>query len=119
MKRKLISLTDQQYELMQRLMKETYQGSASGFFVYLMVSYEQNQKRPPGRPRSTTNREDDATPPSQLDPDDIEMYKVPDKFTTSPYSYNDLVAWYEAHPEAGTIPARENLTIHKDFKGAH
>ena len=109
---KLLTLSDAQYENAVDVMKTTRIESFSEFFRFLVLFYEQNQKRPTGRPRSA--REDDA---DEEDLDNIEMYKVPDKHTTSPYSYNDLVAWYQAHPDAGPMPARKDLIIHPSYKG--
>ncbi len=109
---KLITLSDAQYENAVDVMKTTRIESFSEFFRFLVLFYEQNQKRPAGRPRASDAPASDATTE-----DDIEMYKVPDKFTTSPYSYNDLVAWYDTHPEEGTIPDRDNLIIHPSYKG--
>ena len=86
--------------------------SLSGLLHYLVLFYEDNMKRPAGRPRMT-DREDDA---HEDDVDDIEKYRVPDKFTTSAYSYNDLKGWYDLHPEAGAMPARSDLVIHKSYK---
>ena len=105
--RKVITFTPEQWAHFIAQKKESLQTSSSAFIVQML---NERQKRPTGRPRVTDRVEDDANE------DDVPMYKVPDKFTTSPYSYNDLVGWYEMHPEAGTMPDRKNLTIHKDYK---
>ncbi len=114
--KKLVTFNEKQGELYEQLMEDTYQSSPSAFFVYLMLFYQQNQKRAPGRPRNQTDRDDDA-PNSNDDEDTIEKYRNPDKNTTSPYSYNDLVSWYDYHPEAGPMPARSDLIIHPSYKG--
>mgnify|MGYP001578258911 FL=1 len=109
---KLITLSDQQYETAVEVMKTTRIESFSEFFRFLVLFYEQNQKRPAGRPKTTRADEDDDTP----DEDDVPMYQNPDKNTTSPYSFNDLVVWYEANPSRGEMPARADLVIHKQWK---
>lgn len=103
---KLITLSDAQYENAVELMKSTRIESFSEFFRFLILFYEQNQKRPTGRPKVT------RADPEEYD-DDVPMYKVPDKHTTSPYSYNEMVAWYEAHPEEGAMPDRKYLQLFK------
>lgn len=108
---KLLTFSEPQYEKIREVMKTTRHESFSEFVRYLVLFYEENQKRPPGRPKQTDREEDE---PSS---DDTPKYKVPDKFTTSAYSYNDMVAWYDAHPEAGPMPARDDLVIHKSYKG--
>ena len=113
--RKLLTLTEKKHERMGAISRETGIDSFSELIRYLVLFYEQNQKRTPGRPRMT-DREDDANPREE-DVDDIEKYKVPDKFTTSPYSYNDLKGWYDMHPEAGAMPVRADLVIHSRYKG--
>lgn len=111
--RKLLTLSDAQYEHIVEIMKTTTPiESFSEFIRYLVVFYEQNQKRPAGRPKTTRADEDDDTP----DEDDVPMYQNPDKNTTSPYSFNDLVVWYEANPSRGEMPARGDLVIHKQWK---
>ncbi len=112
---KLLTLSDKQYARMQELMGATRHESFSEFIRYLVLFYEDNMKRPAGRPRMTDREELDFSPKNEED--DIEKYRVPDKHTTSMYSYNDLKAWYDANPSAGPMPARQDLVIHKGYKG--
>ncbi len=112
---KLITLSDKQYAHIKALMDTTRHDSFSEFIRYLVLFYEDNQKRPAGRPRLA--EQDGVSAPPENDEDDVEKYKVPDKHTTSMYSYNDLRSWYDAHPEAGAMPARQDLVIHARYKG--
>lgn len=93
-------------------MARTPYESYSTLFLFLAQFFEENQKRSPGRPRSKEETDEDDSR------DDVEMYQNPDPHTTSPYSYNDLKAWYEADPaNRGTMPARGDLVIHKSYRG--
>lgn len=107
--RKLLTFTPEQWDYFEAAQKESRQGSVTAFIIQML---NERSKKSPGRPKA--NREDNTNGPD--DEDTIEMYQNPDKFTTSPYSYNDLVVWYEAHPEEGDMPDRADLTIHKDYK---
>lgn len=106
--RKLFTFTDEQWAYFSSEMKANMHKSPVAFIVQLL---NQTQKRPVGRPRSRD--EDDA---SLTADDTVDKYEVPDKFTTSPYSYVDLVGWYQMHPEAGPIPDKRDLKLHKDYK---
>ncbi len=109
--RKLITLSEEQDKKAKSLMGDLAIDSLSELLRTLIFFYEQNSKRAPGRPKSNEQEGESAD-----DDDSVEKYKVPDKFTTSPYSYNDLVGWYEMHPEAGAMPARKDLILHKNYR---
>lgn len=55
--RKLITLSEEQAARMTRLMAEVGQDSPSAFVSFLMFMFEENQRRPVGRHKSS---EDDA-----------------------------------------------------------
>lgn len=106
--RKLITFSKEQWDYFIEARDDSRQTNSAAFIMQLL---NERVKRPVGRPRQT-DREELPTE------DDVPMYKVPDKHTTSPYSYNDLVAWYDAHPEEGEMPDRAQLVLHKDFKSS-
>lgn len=106
-----MTFTPEQWAYFTSAMRENLQTSAVAFIMQLL---NERVKRSVGRPKIDRDREDDANEP---DDNDIPKYKVPDKHTTSAYSYNDLVAWYSAHPEEGEMPDRKYLTLHKDYRG--
>ena len=106
---KLITLSDQQYENAVEVMKMTRIESFSEFFRFLVLFYEQNQKRPLGRPRSKKDDTDDED-------DQIEKYAAPDyPRNASRYSYAGLVAYYDYDKRRGPMPTRSSLQIHPDW----
>ena len=107
--RKLLTLSDEQLEYIEKLMKTTPIESLSEFVRFLAFFYEQNQKRPLGRPRSKEDDVDDKD-------DQIEKYAAPDyPRNASRYSYAGLVAYYDYDKRRGPMPARSSLQIHPDW----
>ncbi len=112
--RKVITLDDDQEELVNRVMKSLSQKSYSQTLWFLALFYEQNQKRGPGRPRK--ERDEDEGDPQ----DDLPMYLAPDsKHNKTAYSYNDLISYYEYDPRRGPVPPRSQLKLHPDWEKSH
>lgn len=104
--RKLITLSDPQNQLAERLMRETYQTSLAGLLVLLMVQYEQTitGKRGPGRPRSQGNGTDETEDST------VARYQSPDyPDTKSPYTKDEVDGWYDFR----------NLPVPKDAYKVH
>lgn len=97
---KLITLSDAQYENAVEVMKTTRIESFSEFFRHLVLFYEQNQRRSPGRPKgSTEDQEDDTT-----------LYTHPDKHVTEPYTRDELDAYYDFNK----VPQENRLYMRKE-----
>lgn len=108
---KLITLTDEQYGAVRRLQEETRLNSFSQLVNYLVLFYEQNQKRPSGRPKM---KEDDAN-----SDDDEEKYQAPDyPKNQNKYSYNGLLEWYAYDKRRGAMPPRSDLKLHPSLNEA-
>lgn len=103
--RKLITLNEEQSELIDRLKRETFQTSLGGLLIFLAINYEQNKRRAVGRPKSSEDDADD-------DDDGEEIYEHPYKYNKQdPYSYNQLVEWYKS--DGKPMPPKDKLIIWK------
>ena len=103
--RKLISLNETDTAHAETLMSELHSYSFSELFRALMVFYDQNKKRPAGRPKGE---------PDGTEEDDVNKYVHPDKDTKGPYSFNEIAAYCQMNKLAP--PDRSKLKIHPDYK---
>lgn len=104
--RKIITLSQEKLELAQELMKETLTDSLSQLFSALMLSYQQNKKRPPGRPRTKEEESEEDT---------TTLYKAADwPDNRNGYTLDELREWYAYDHRRGPMPPVEELERHPD-----
>lgn len=99
--RKLITLSEPQLEMAERIKTETLQTGLGGLLVYLMLYYEQTKRKAHGRPKNAASDDDD---------DDGALYYTPD-YPSNPnkYTYAELESWYAYDERRGKMPPREEL----------